>query len=119
MQVQVAALPPAAVAAADSAVAAAFVGRRGADGLVGGGGPGLLLSVGKGFARQRLQGAAPAQAACAPSHIIYSPSFPMDSSIKTSNPKCRLYWCLTDFIDWRHSQSCWNFFCGEHIHEYR
>jgi hypothetical protein len=65
MQVHVAARPPAAVAAADSAVAAVFVGRRAADGLVGGGGPGILLSVGKGFARQRFKGAAPAQAACA------------------------------------------------------
>jgi hypothetical protein len=70
VQVHASGLPPAAVAAADSAVAAAFVGRRGADGLVGGGGPGLLLSVGKGFARQRLQGAAPAQAPCAPTPVI-------------------------------------------------
>jgi hypothetical protein len=92
VQVHVAARPPAAVAAADSAVAAAFVGRRGADGLVGGGGPGLLLSVGKGFARQRLQGAATAQAACAPTPVI---SFihlvstgPND--YKDTNPKCRL-----------------------------
>ncbi len=29
--------------------------------------------------------------------------------IKTPNPKCRLYWCLTEFIDWRYSQSCWYF----------
>ncbi len=30
---------------------------------------------------------------------------------KTPNPKCRLYWCLTEFIDWRYSQSqsCWYF----------
>ncbi len=28
---------------------------------------------------------------------------------KTSNPKCRLYWCLIEFIDWRCSQSCWYF----------
>ncbi len=26
---------------------------------------------------------------------------------KTQNPKCRLYWCLIEFIDWRYSQSCW------------
>ncbi len=26
-------------------------------------------------------------------------------SIKTPNPKCRLYWCLIEFIDWRYSQS--------------
>ncbi len=30
-------------------------------------------------------------------------------SIKTPNPKCRLYWCLIEFIDWRYSQSCWYF----------
>jgi hypothetical protein len=28
-------------------------------------------------------------------------------SIKTPNHKCRLYWCSIEFIDWRHSQSCW------------
>ncbi len=27
-------------------------------------------------------------------------------TIKTPNPKCRLYWCLIDFIDWKYSQSC-------------
>jgi hypothetical protein len=27
-------------------------------------------------------------------------------SIKTPNPKCRLFWCLIEFIDWRYSQSC-------------
>jgi hypothetical protein len=30
-------------------------------------------------------------------------------TIKTRNPKCRLYWCLKEFIDWRYSQSCWYF----------
>ncbi len=30
-------------------------------------------------------------------------------SIKTPKPKCRLYWCLIEFIDWRYSQSCWYF----------
>ncbi len=25
------------------------------------------------------------------------------------NPKCRLYWCLIEFIDWRCTQSCWYF----------
>jgi hypothetical protein len=30
-------------------------------------------------------------------------------SIKTPNPKCRLYWCLIEFIEWRFSQSCWYF----------
>ncbi len=30
-------------------------------------------------------------------------------SVKTPNPKCRLYWCLIEFRDWRYSQSCWCF----------
>ena len=30
-------------------------------------------------------------------------------TIKTPQPKCRLYWCLIEFIDWRYGQSCWNF----------
>jgi hypothetical protein len=35
---------------------------------------------------------------------------PMDQiTMKTPNPKCRFYWCLIDFIDWRYSQSCWYF----------
>ncbi len=25
---------------------------------------------------------------------------------RTPNPKCRLLWCLIEFIDWRYSQSC-------------
>ncbi len=29
--------------------------------------------------------------------------------IETPDPRCRLYWCLTEFIDWRYSQSCWYF----------
>jgi hypothetical protein len=30
------------------------------------------------------------------------PPFPMDLiSTKTTNPKCRLYWCLIEFIGWR------------------
>ena len=28
---------------------------------------------------------------------------------KTPNLKCRLYWCLIEYIDWRYSQSCWYF----------
>ncbi len=28
---------------------------------------------------------------------------------KKQNPKCRLYWCLIEFIDWRYRQSCWCF----------
>ncbi len=30
-------------------------------------------------------------------------------TIKTPNPKRRLYWSLIEFIDWRYSQSCWYF----------
>ncbi len=28
---------------------------------------------------------------------------------KDIKTKCRLYWCLIEFIDWRYSQSCWYF----------
>jgi hypothetical protein len=27
-------------------------------------------------------------------------------TLKTPNPKCRLYWFLMKLIDWRYSQSC-------------
>ncbi len=30
-------------------------------------------------------------------------------AIKTPNPKCCLYWCSIELIDWRFSQSCWYF----------
>jgi len=30
-----------------------------------------------------------------------------EGTIKTPDPKCRLYWCLIQFTDWRYSQSCW------------
>ncbi len=30
-------------------------------------------------------------------------------AVKTPNPKCCLYWCLIEFIDWRYSQSYWYF----------
>jgi hypothetical protein len=30
-------------------------------------------------------------------------------TIKTPNTKCRLYWCLIGFINWRDSQSWWYF----------
>ncbi len=30
-------------------------------------------------------------------------------TIKTPNSKCRHYWCLIEFRDWRYSQSCWYF----------
>jgi hypothetical protein len=29
---------------------------------------------------------------------------------KDKKTKCRLYWCLIEFIDWGYSQSCWYFF---------
>ncbi len=29
-------------------------------------------------------------------------------TIKASNPQCRRFWCLIEFIDWRYNQSCWN-----------
>ncbi len=31
------------------------------------------------------------------------------NNYKDTKPKCRLYWCLIEFIDWRYSQSCWYF----------
>jgi hypothetical protein len=38
------------------------------------------------------------------------PAPPMDKiTLKTPNPKCRLYWCLIEFRDWRYSQSWWYF----------
>ncbi len=33
-------------------------------------------------------------------------------TMKTPNTKCRLYWCLTEFIDWRNSQSCYYLVTG-------
>ncbi len=30
-----------------------------------------------------------------------------EGTIKTPDPKCRLYWCLIEFVDWRYSHSCW------------
>jgi hypothetical protein len=30
-------------------------------------------------------------------------------NFKDATTKCRLYWCLIEFIDWRYSQSCWYF----------
>ncbi len=30
---------------------------------------------------------------------------PNPVTIKTPNPKCRLYWCLIEFMDWRYRQS--------------
>ncbi len=31
------------------------------------------------------------------------------NNCKDTKTKCRLYWCLIEFIDWRYSQSCWYF----------
>ncbi len=28
---------------------------------------------------------------------------------KHTKTKCRLYWCLIEFVDWKYSQSCWYF----------
>ncbi len=33
-------------------------------------------------------------------HSTYRPRSMDQISIKTPNPKCRLYWCLIEFIDW-------------------
>ncbi len=45
-----------------------------------------------------------------PTGIATAHTFFMDQiTIKTPNPKCRFYWCLIEFIDWRYSQSCWYF----------
>jgi hypothetical protein len=42
-----------------------------------------------------------------PQHCMWG----MDEGIvKTQNPKCRLHWCLKEFLAWRHSQSCWYFY---------
>ncbi len=50
------------------------------------------------------------QAALNSASFITLRSQPMDQiTIKTPNPPCRLYWCLTEFIDWLYSQSCWYF----------
>jgi hypothetical protein len=34
---------------------------------------------------------------------------PWTKYLQTPNPKCRLYRCLIEFIDWRYSQSYWYF----------
>ncbi len=48
-----------------------------------------------------------------PLHVVLTASQKLHTidqiTRKTPNPKCRLYWCLIEFIDWRHSQSCWYF----------
>jgi hypothetical protein len=30
-------------------------------------------------------------------------------NFKDTKTKCRLYWCLFEFVDWRYSHSCWYF----------
>jgi hypothetical protein len=42
-------------------------------------------------------------------HKCIEPKYMDQISIKTPNPKCRLYWRFIDFIDWRYSHSCWYF----------
>jgi hypothetical protein len=32
-------------------------------------------------------------------------------TIKTPNPRGRLYWCLIEFIDYRYIHTCWYFPC--------
>ncbi len=45
-----------------------------------------------------------------PTEPYFSWAMLMDQiTIKTPNPKCRLYWCSIEFIDWRYSQPCWYF----------
>ncbi len=53
----------------------------------------------------------PASAAqVSPVQNIFSSPNTMDQIyINTPNPKCRLYWWLIEFIDWRYIQSCWSF----------
>ncbi len=42
--------------------------------------------------------------------VLYLTSRVMDQIyVKTQNPKCRLYWCLIEFIGRRYNQSCWYF----------
>ncbi len=43
------------------------------------------------------------------SSVLYSAPTMDQISTKTPNPKCRLYWSLIEFIDWRYGQSCWYF----------
>jgi hypothetical protein len=47
-------------------------------------------------------------------HMSFDPSRPLGRpqgliNYEDTKTKCRLYWCLIEFIDWRYSQSCWNF----------
>ncbi len=39
----------------------------------------------------------------------FSEVFTYKHGRRTQNPKCRLYWCLIEFVDWIYSQSCWYF----------
>jgi hypothetical protein len=47
------------------------------------------------------------------SYSTLQKTLPMDQIFtKTPNPKCRLYWCLIEFTDWRYSQSTLEFSTG-------
>ncbi len=46
---------------------------------------------------------------CFTSGAVQLPRVMDQITIKTPNPKCHLYWCFIEFIDWRNSQSCWYF----------
>ncbi len=37
---------------------------------------------------------------------VSGPSHRGLNNYKTTNPKCRLYWCIIEFIDWIYSQAC-------------
>ncbi len=43
--------------------------------------------------------------------LLYPPNRFLHGLInyKDTKPKCCLYWCIIEFIDWRYSQSCWHF----------
>jgi hypothetical protein len=43
-----------------------------------------------------------------PTPLIFRYHLPLIIT-KAPNPKCRLYWCLIEFTDWRYSQLCWYF----------
>ncbi len=46
---------------------------------------------------------------CRGRDIIASQWIMDEGTIKTQNPRCRLSWCLIEFIEWRHRPSCWYF----------
>ncbi len=66
--------------------------------------PPLLSTVGSNVECQRNRLFSPDMVICI-SRVVHMD----EGTIKTENPKCRLYWCLIEFIDWRYSQSWWYF----------